>query len=447
MTHSVAASLASREAGRQAGDGLAKAHVVVVAGDDPEVTAQVALGIGDAQCLRRRVAVGDLVGALPSLDGAVADDNPPGLVDCFRYGVSLTRIARPVVGKANLFVLPSGTESIDSDVFSHPRWRRFVGGFREADAMLVLVARAAEPGLVALRDIIDGVVIVDAAIVPRGLPILARVASAVPDVPAAAGAGDVGLPHVPGESYPSVERRGTPRGWRLRRLRDVVTVGVLAATGLIVLGVRYGPSRRLGASVGPVSRHIDSASAMLSAARGVPFDVRATGADMSGQLVAADSTNGLRYAVEVAAMNTVGGAMEKLRSLAGAPAATVSPIELADQTRWFTIVVGATRTVAGGDSMLLALRRSAVLDPDGGAVVPVPIALVVEDRVARDSAAGRVGQYLARGLPVYALLQADGTARLYAGAFATAAQSSLLAQILRTAGITPTVAFRTGSTF
>jgi hypothetical protein len=48
---------------------------------------------------------------------------------------------------------------------------------------------------------------------------------------------------------------------------------------------------------------------------------------------------------------------------------------------------------------------------------------------------------------VYALLQPDGTARLYAGAFETPDKAALLAATLREAGIEPTLVYRMGRAF
>jgi len=56
-----------------------------------------------------------------------------------------------------------------------------------------------------------------------------------------------------------------------------------------------------------------------------------------------------------------------------------------------------------------------------------------------------VQKYEARGLPVYALMQNDGGARLYAGAFARADQSAELIRTLRGAGLNPVLVYRTGS--
>jgi hypothetical protein len=46
---------------------------------------------------------------------------------------------------------------------------------------------------------------------------------------------------------------------------------------------------------------------------------------------------------------------------------------------------------------------------------------------------------------VYTLMQDDGGARIYAGAFATAAQSAELIKSLRAAGFKPVLVYRIGS--
>jgi hypothetical protein len=61
--------------------------------------------------------------------------------------------------------------------------------------------------------------------------------------------------------------------------------------------------------------------------------------------------------------------------------------------------------------------------------------------------ADRVAMYRARGMPVYALLQTDGTARLFAGAFKAPEEAAVLAEILRSAGVHATIAFRTGRVY
>jgi hypothetical protein len=52
-----------------------------------------------------------------------------------------------------------------------------------------------------------------------------------------------------------------------------------------------------------------------------------------------------------------------------------------------------------------------------------------------------------RGIPGYALDQGDGTARLFAGAFATPDEAESLAASLRLMGVEPTVVYRTGRAY
>ena len=97
--------------------------------------------------------------------------------------------------------------------------------------------------------------------------------------------------------------------------------------------------------------------------------------------------------------------------------------------------------------MLAALRASKVVRSENGLVVRVPYALLLADSVARDMVAHEVDVWRGRGISAYALLQDDGSARLYAGAFETAAQAAPLAASVRDAGTVPVVAFRTGRMF
>ncbi|HET7457911.1 MAG TPA: SPOR domain-containing protein [Gemmatimonadaceae bacterium] len=160
----------------------------------------------------------------------------------------------------------------------------------------------------------------------------------------------------------------------------------------------------------------------------------------------ADSATASSYAVQIVAANTLEGAKAKQRETAsGLPAAVVSPMALApDNTRWFRLTVGAFPTRADAASYAARLHARFKLDVDPGNVVNVPYALLLEDKVPRARVPARVAAFAARGLPAYALLQADGTARVYAGAFETPQQASLLASALTVTDITPVVVFRTG---
>ena len=93
-------SLGAAEAAR-----LADRHAIVVIGDPAGVAARVALGFGRAASATRRVAIADLAGELPELQSLVRGDDPHGIVDSFLYGVSLNKIARPMLDTDNVFLM------------------------------------------------------------------------------------------------------------------------------------------------------------------------------------------------------------------------------------------------------------------------------------------------------------------------------------------------------
>jgi hypothetical protein len=75
------------------------------------------------------------------------------------------------------------------------------------------------------------------------------------------------------------------------------------------------------------------------------------------------------------------------------------------------------------------------------------LALLLEADVPRSAATERVAALVVRGVAAYALVQDDGSVRLFAGAFETAAAAVPLDAELRAAGLAPQVAYRTGRTF
>ena len=114
------------------------------------------------------------------------------------------------------------------------------------------------------------------------------------------------------------------------------------------------------------------------------------------------------------------------------------------------MTAGAYTRRSQADSLLLALRESGVLAGDStGSVTRTPLALLVDSVPTQggivDAVRAAVQKYAARGLLVYTLMQADGGARIYAGAFATADQSAELTRSLRAAGLQPVLVYRTGS--
>src|SRR5258708_6596740 len=172
--------------GRELAASLNACHAVVVAGTDAVATAEVALGIAREEATHRRVAVADLFGDAPPLQGLVARDDPHGIVDSFVFGVSLNKVAHAVANAGELFGMPSGSSPIDhEELLPNPRWRRLSGGFREVGALLLLVVPADAPRLRDLVDTTDGIVIVR-DVAPPDVPVAQALAWLRPRRPSSA---------------------------------------------------------------------------------------------------------------------------------------------------------------------------------------------------------------------------------------------------------------------
>jgi hypothetical protein len=424
--------------GRRIAPALAERFSAVIVAADPEDAAAVALGIAEVHALRRRAVVADLTGDLATVLRLVADADVDGVSDSFRYGVSLNRIAQRVGKGENLFVLPSGTEPVlDDDIYRNDRWRRLVAGFREVGALLLLVAPASAPALADLVAFTDGAIVIGDATAGEGVPVIAtarpprseRRSQLRSQWPAAAappanGKGRSHLPLILGASFAALVVAGIVVARVVSFAREDSSVASAPT-----------PSDTVASAA---SRTLDSAAATVAS-------------ELPPIVDAADSARAAGWSVELARFSTAKGALIRVRdelpsSLPGRTFALVP--SAADRTLWYRVLAGASPTRAGADSVLAALRSSRVIDdPAAGTVVDLPLAFRVEQDVAAGSAPTAVRQYLTRGIPAYALLQDDGSATIYAGAFDSAEQAALLIPSLRAAGIEPTLTYRLGRTF
>jgi hypothetical protein len=427
-------------AGRDLGTTMSAYNAIVVIGSNPVATGLVAVGIARAQAMQRRVALGDLFAESPPIQALVQTDDPHGLVDCFLYGVSITKIAYEVADAGELFVMPSGTEPPPyEDILPSPRWQRLAAGFREMQALLVLAAPASAPRLGDLIAVTDGAILVGDA--SPGL---------LPDITVL---GSVREPR------PVVARRTAPEPpqaspWsKGRRIAAVAGVTLtIAATG-IAAWLAYRPLADAGRP-----RHGSKFDSTHADAPGIPKLDSAlkdtTRADSAVAPVAtamqvadpADSGQVAGFAVELVATNTQAGAIFKLQKDGkDLPAATFAPV-LIEGVRWFKVVSGAFQTSAGADSLLNSLRRRKLL-VRGESVVELPFAFLIDSGVPAAAVAGLVASYSDRGQPVYGLRQSNGTAWLLVGAFATVEQSALYTESLRASGILPVLVYRKGRMF
>jgi hypothetical protein len=394
----------------------------------------VALGIALAEAKHRRVVVGDLVGDLDPLRSLVKDEDPHGITDSFLYGLSLNKIGYEVEGSSNLYIMPSGTDpTIGEEILRSARWKKLAVGFAETGALLLLVIRSDAAGLPELAEQTDGVVVVrDAQLAgaPSAL-VLARVPAPTPTL-----------------KIPLHRFSARAADWRKHRwlYPAIAVAGVLlvAAVGAGLLLARAARSRRAPTPV---------------AAAPVPAPVPPPPRPAPETLYIAppanvnDSAYASAFSVELLVANTAEGANLFVRKNGAAlPAAAVSPVPIGpERATWYRVTAGAYLRRDQADSLLLALQKSRVLaSENAGRITRFPLALLVDSVPSQggivDAVRAALEKYTVRGLTVYPLIQDDGGARIFAGAFGLAAESAGLIRTLRGAGLKPVLVYRTGST-
>jgi hypothetical protein len=381
------------------------------------------------------VVVGDLVGDTPSLRSLVKDEDPHGITDSLLYGVSLNKIGYAVEGTENLYVMPSGTDpQIDEEILRSARWTRVAAGFGEVGALLLLVAPWDSKGLGDLIDKIDGAVLVkdtDLPAAPNSL-VLARVASPTPTL-----------------KIPLHRISARAASWKQHRwfypALGAIALLLIASVGLALMLARVGRAARQPARV--VAKAAPPAPAPTPPPPRPPPETLYVAPPANVN----DSAAAAAFTVELLVANTAEGANLFVRKNGAAlPAAAVSPVAIdLERSKWYKVTAGAYTRRYQADSLLHALRNSGVLTDSSGSVTTAPLALVVDSVPTQggivDAVRGAVDRYTARGLPVYALIQNDGGALIYAGAFSRADQSAELIRTLRGAGLKPVLVYRTGS--
>jgi hypothetical protein len=355
----------------------------------------------------------------------LSDDDPHGISDTILYGVSFSKVVRPVKDVENLFIAPSGSEQVVSeDVLASSRWKRLADGFTSSGGLLLLVASSDSPGLGALIDQVDGAVVVRDSNIPAAPSslILARVASPTKTLK---------VPFVREVELPPLK---SARG----RLHPVpLAAGVLAIIlALAVVFRMFGDREKAPSAVAvPVVPRV--ATLADTTFVGLPANL-------------ADSSAAAAFAVELLVANTPEGANFVVRKdRAALPSATVAPIPIGPERQtWYKVIAGAYTRRSEADSLLLALRSSNVLTDSMGSVLRVPLALLIDSVDSQggmsDAVNTAVGKYAAQGLSVYPLLQNGGDARLYSGAFERPQDAAELLKTLRGAGLKPVLVYRTG---
>jgi hypothetical protein len=409
-------------AGRQAAVALRGFSSVIVTSDDVNAAAHAAIGIALGESAHRLVMVGDLAGEVPPLQSLIRDDDAHGIFDSFEFGTSFVRIAREVEGAKNFYVMPSGTESAAVEsIITSPRWRTFASEFASADELLLLVVKSDAPGLSTLAAQVDGVVLVG----------LQRLESA-PQANILAK-----IPHPAVVPAPKIDIAPAKEPMPLRNIG-------LAAAALLAVGIIGGAllfRKPAGESPEVIAARADSAAAD-TVRRAPPAIMPAN---------PADSASATAFSVEILASNTLEAAnFEIQRHGSVMPAATISLVPIGDtEATWYKVHAGAYSDSAEAERLLATLRRRRIVPDSVGSVVRAPLALLIDSIPAQAGMTSRMREKIQsfqdKDVTAYALLQRDGSARIYVGAFDRAPQSSLATTALRVAGLTPVLEYRTGT--
>ncbi|HEX5435993.1 MAG TPA: hypothetical protein VFW98_02450 [Gemmatimonadaceae bacterium] len=429
--------------GHRLGAALDGHAVVVVLGESPSDTAQLALSIARAQARRRRVVLIDLIGDLSVLQALLPAGAVHGLMDGIEHGVSLGKIAYPVDVARNLYLLPSGAGPIEHAVLlGSRRWRQLLRTLREAHALVLLVAPAELPQRDELLPQTDGAVVLGDAILADDPHVITRVSTGAPSESA-----PVVMPRVPAgtraEHRGRVEEQRSPRWikWLVLAILVVVVVAILYRFTRPKLAI---PLDRPAAAAGQIAGAIAAPS--QPSAHPAP-SVPATPAIPVAN--AADSSRAVSYGVVLETVNTAAAAMRRLeRGLSRyLPAITFSHLSLgADSSQWYRVYAGAYASPSSADSLLAALHGRRVLAPEAGRVAHVPFAIRMRTAVPLSDAHALATAYRARGIPVYALHQDDGSLTLYAGAYESPAQAApVLASLRENGEDSVAIVYRTGS--
>jgi cell division septation protein DedD len=408
---------------------IATQSAVVIAGPDSDRSAVFAVAIAKAASSARRVAIGDLVGESAPIYSLAGGEDAPGITDCFRDGLSLSDVARPVPDHASLFVLPSGQRvRTDETLTSSERWGRLVRGFGEAGGLLVLVVPDHSRLLITLGE--AGAVLLyggPADLAPPGIPLCATIGAALPP-------------------RSKRVRTGGIAGWQVA----AAAIGTVALAGGAAVAWTSASNAPDGEVVVAPTRRAEIARDTIAAAS-APITV-----DILERTSSADAARAAEFVIQLVAANTASNANSLLADAsreAALPAATVSVVTVRSgasgsggsrAARWHKVMAGAWRDARTADSALADLQKRGLLRKGEGQVIRAPYGVLLADSASLERARAVMDVWRAKGVVPYALNQDDGTVRVYAGAFETIAQAATMTAMVQAAGGLPLVAYRTG---
>jgi len=154
----------------------------------------------------------------------------------------------------------------------------------------------------------------------------------------------------------------------------------------------------------------------------------------------------LPFAVQVAAWTNFSQALEDADTVeARGFVPMVSPLYV-DRARWYRVYAGPVATQDAADSLLRAVRGAGLDGSSSASTVLAPLSFALRRVATLAAARAERARLRDAGIAAFVLGQADGSFRLYTGAFASAVQAAYLDTLLastRSAGqLVPRVGYR-----
>jgi len=421
----------------------------------------------------RRVALIDCYVDAPRLHAVTGESNEDGIVDVFEYGASLSKIAR-AQPEGSLFFVPAGTFAPDpAQVMARPRWRRLSAGFRHEDAVMLLFLPPDCLG--ALASNVDGLVILAPGrpnVDPKGLlEIRAALGRGTPlietyaEMPAAhAPAPEAAAPVAAEAARPSAGAALAPTAGATTAVEAGPAAPAAPAAPLhrITLPdeewqdyevVRETPAhlRRPPTSSRPrrpvapyVLVLVLAAAAAVVYFRGAlgwtdvlfapaPPEPAATG-PAGFRALAPHAVDTLPFAVQVSAWTALPQALEDADSVAGRGFASIVSAVHLPRGVWFRVYAGPVASEDAADSLLAAVRAAGLDGSGSAAVALVPLSFALRRAATLARALAERARLRAAGVPAFVLGQADGSFRLFAGAFEAPERAGYLDSLLTSIG-------------
>lgn len=400
---------------------------VAIFGDSAAEVAREALRIARFESMSRPVLLVDLLGQQSELADMLPkdDDDSHGVSDAARYGVSLNHVARAVSDADSLYVVPGGTESpLADDVLSDHLWGSWSDQCRRAGALLVVAVPADTPAVSKAIDQLDGLVMIGDSPAPATqAPVIARLASSQRPVPA-----EIAIPPI----APDPDARGVSSA-----PKQMLLAGAIAAGIALLAGAAWYANGKLG----------NSSAGAGSASSGQPITMPGDPVtDAVAPVAAALPAGAAPWSVEIASVNTLNGAMVRVRqALDSLPVPTFAATQPGGGAVWYRLIAGAYASGAEADSLLNALRARGAMPGAAGRVIQAPFAWLLEEGVLEDQVATRLFLWRQLGLPAYGLVDQNGTTRIYFGAFESETEARLLTPVLDSLNLYATLVTRIGS--